>query len=209
MSESSGSGEDRREYARIEIHAPVRIRPLTADEAEVLGHELAEQPSYRETLGTVGPPDPASQEVPDWERLALRTLLERLDALEGMVTRIAEELNVNVSGGGVWIHGETVNLSGAGAGLRVPSPLPVGTPVEVLLTLPGRRMGHVRLGAEIACHVRADGERVPVGQHHLGIKFVSIHKNDRESIIHYTFVRQRQQIRALRRVTPQNPSDDS
>lgn len=67
-------------------------------------------------------------------------------------------------------------------------------------------MGHVRLGAEIACHVPADGDRVPVGQHHLGIKFVAINKNDRESIIHYTFVRQRQQIRALRRATFQDRS---
>jgi c-di-GMP-binding flagellar brake protein YcgR len=108
-------------------------------------------------------------------------------------------MGIEAAAGSGWILGETADLSGGGVGLRLPVSLELGTALEIDLTLPGRRTGHVRVGGEVVCHVPADGDAVPVGRHHLGVKFVAIHEADRESIIHHTFVKQRALIREMRR----------
>jgi hypothetical protein len=174
-----------------------------------LRQELEAEPTYRETLGVGAGPQEPSGDPQDWERLALRTILERLDGLEALVGRIAEALEVDVAASSGWILGETEDLSGGGVGLRLPVSLPIGKPLEIELTLPGKRTGHVRLGGEVVCHVPADGDTVPVGRHHLGVKFVSLHEADREAVIHYTFVKQRAQIREMRREEQTSPEESS
>lgn len=199
MSQDEDRWRERRSFARVSVKAPVRVRPLDGEGMRDLARELEAAPSYRETLGLGFGQEPGQGEQEKWERLALRTILQRLDGLEALVGRIAEALEVEFGGQVGWILGETADLSGGGVGLRLPVSLPIGQGLEMELTLPGRRTGHLRLGGEVACHVPADGSSVPVGRHHIGVKFVVLHEADREAIIHYTFVKQRAMIREMRR----------
>ena len=183
----------RRQFARVTLLAPVRLRPVDRAEAEAIGRRLALEPSYAERPRLEGLRRPGESYT--WEQAALATLVARLDALESAVGRIADALGVDLSDPRHWIEGETTSLSGSGLGARVPQVVPEGTLVDLELTLPGDPAASVRALGRAIHVVRPDGRVLPVGRFDVGIAFEAIHDEDREAVIRYTFRVQRAMLR--------------
>ncbi|MDQ7087436.1 MAG: PilZ domain-containing protein [Acidobacteriota bacterium] len=184
-----------RSFARVDVRIPVRLQILDAQQAAELAERLEMEPTYAQKLSI---DHPGREARSSWERLALYTLIERLEKLERGLEKIADNLGVSLADGPEWIEGETVSLSGSGAGLRLPRKLEEGTPVEVEFTLLGEPTGVVRILGHIVTLVHPDGDRLPVGRYHLGVAFDAFHDDDRQAIIRYTFAQQRAQIREMR-----------
>ncbi len=188
--------ETKRSFARVEVTLPVRVRKIDPVEAQKLAERLELEPSYTERLSA----DLANRRGGEssWERLAILTMLEKIEKLEKGLETIAGSLGVSLGEPGTWIEGETVSLSGSGMGLRLAQRLEEDTLVEVEITLLGETTGTVRLLGRIIILVNPDGQELPVGRFHLGISFETFNKEDREAIVHYTFRLQRAQIREMR-----------
>lgn len=184
-----------RSFARVDVRIPVRLQVLDPQQATEVAERLDMEPTYVQKLSVS---HPARQGSSSWEQLALYSLMERLDCLERGIEKIADHLGVSLDDGPEWIEGETVTLSGSGAGLRLPRKLDEGTPVEVEFTLLGEPTAVVRVLGHIVTLVRPDGDQLPVGRYHLGVAFDAFHDEDRQAIIRYTFAQQRAQIREMR-----------
>ena len=184
-----------RAFARIEVRVPARVRVLVPAEARILAERFCVEPTYYEKLSIE---HPGKQGHASWERLALFNAMERLERLEVQIGKIADALSVDLSESELWLKGETVSLSGSGAGVWLPQKLEEDTPVVLELTLLGEPTGVVRLLGHVVTLVHPDGEKLPVGRYHLGIAFDAYHKDDREAVVRYTFARQRAQIREMR-----------
>jgi len=185
-----------RSFARVEVRLPVRVRTVNAEEARAIGERLGLEPSYTERLSTESAASTSAKH--SWERLAMLTLLERMERLEAGLETVAKALGVNLNESGAWLEGETVSLSGSGMGLRLSQQLEEGTLVEIEVTLLGETTGMVRLLGRIVALGQPDGAEVPVGRFHLGVSFEVFHEEDQEAIVHYTFRMQRAQLRELR-----------
>lgn len=183
-----------RAFARVETSLPLRLRPLGADEAADLASRLQREASYREEVAPVDLPSGGETDG-NWERAALRTVIDRLDRLERMVRALGSAVGADLDFDSEWIEGETVAFSGSGVGAFVATLLPEGQLVEVELSLVGSTTAKVRALGRIASIVRPDGEAYPVGRFHLGVAFEAIHEADREAVIRYTFRVQRAQLR--------------
>ena len=183
-----------REFARIDKTLSVRLRVLGEDQATSLALEVLDEPSIRRGLLS-------DSRLPDdgdatWERRALATLLVGMERLRREVDRLAALVDQEDAAVSDWIAGETVSVSGSGLAVLIPRNLDTGTLVELDLQL--RREVDTRLHAigRVASLVLPDGDRYPVGRFHLGVAFETIHDQDREALIRYTF---REQRRSLRR----------
>ena len=182
-----------RSFARTEVRIPVRLRPISEDEAEPLASRFAMEPTYRERISFDARPGAAREK--SWERAALLSLHERTERLEWMLRRIADKLGVDLRDSNHWIEAETVNLSGSGLGVFAPERLPEGSFVEVELNLVGDPSAEVHAVGRVVSLVHPDGDSLPVGRWHLGIGFHGIHEEDREAVVRYTFRIQRAQLR--------------
>ncbi len=193
MTDHDHPGTGARSFARTAVRIPVRLRPLGEEEAERLAERFEMEPTYVERISFDSRPSASREKT--WERAALLSLHERTERIEWMLRRIADRLGVDLRDSGHWIEGETINLSGAGLGVRVPERLPEGSMVELELHLVGDPSAEVRAVGRVVSLVHPDGEDLPVGRWHLGIGFHGIHEEDREAVVRYTFRIQRAQLR--------------
>lgn len=189
------SGSQARNFARVAVSLPVRLRPLDEAESRRIATRLLAEPSYREELPLSGA---LPGEAGHFEHAALRSLLERMDALEALLGRVAAAVGVEPDINEGWTEGEAVACSGAGLGALVPTRFAENTPLEVELTLLGEPRATVRALARTVSLVMPDGDRLPVGRFHLGLAFETIHEADREAVVRYTFRVQRAQLRDRR-----------
>ncbi|MDH3283364.1 MAG: PilZ domain-containing protein [Acidobacteriota bacterium] len=189
----STATDRRRSFARVDKQVPVRIRIIDDAEAKVLADRFGAEPTYSERV--IADPNARGAEGSQWDRAALSSILAQLERLERAVGRIAESLSVDLSDAGLWIEGNTVNLSGAGLGVHVPERIEEDSRLELEMTLIGDPTIVLRAVGRVVSLVRPDGDSLPVGRYHLGIGFHAINEEDREALVRYTFKLQREHLR--------------
>ncbi len=183
----------RRAFARVSKQLPVRIRMLDENEAQTLAERFMNEPTYTERV--IADPKMRMTEAGHWDRAALSSILSQLDRLETVVARIAEALKVDVHDAGVWMEGHTVDLSGSGLGVHVSERIVQDAMLEVEMTLLGDPTIILRAVGRAVSLVTTDESEIPVGRFHLGIAFETIHEDDRQALVRYTFKLQRELLR--------------
>lgn len=190
------SVDTRRAFARVSKQLPVRIRLLDAGQARTLAERVLSEPTYTERV--VADPKVRTAETGQWDRAALSSIIAQLDRLERAVARIAESLQVDLHDAGVWMEGHTVDLSGAGLGVHVSERIEQDAMLEVEMTLLGDPTIVLRAVGRAVSLVKPEAGSIPVGRFHLGIAFESIHEEDRQALVRYTFRLQREELRRRR-----------
>lgn len=188
--------DSRRAFARVSKQLPVRIRMLDENEAQTLAERFTNEPTYTERV--IADPKMRSTETNQWDRAALSSIIAQLDRLETAVARIAEALKVDVHDAGVWMEGHTVDLSGSGLGVHVSERIEQDAMLEVEMTLLGDPTIILRAVGRAVALVNSEGSEIPVGRFHLGIAFQTIHEDDRQALVRYTFRLQRELLRRRR-----------
>jgi hypothetical protein len=91
---------------------------------------------------------------------------------------------------------QEINLSGGGMRLKMPSPVPIGSVMQVDLYLPLAPLRVITAAAEVLrCNeITLRLEKKPV--YVIAMKFILIDEKDRESIIAYIFTEQRLQLQS-------------
>ncbi len=185
--------KESREFARIPKRLPVRVRVVDVHEARELTDELLEEPSIRRGILT-DTRLPSDVEI-TWERRALATLLERVEQLTLEVERIASSVDTGDETDNGWISGETASISGSGIAVFLPVNLEPDTLIEIEMRLRDDLGARLRALGRVASLVPPDGDQYPVGRFHLGVAFETLHEQDQQALVRYTFKEQRRTLR--------------
>ena len=187
------TSRESREFARVPKRLPVRVRIVDVPEARELTAELLEEASIRPGILT-DTRLPSDLEV-TWERRALATLLERVEELTREVEHIASCVDTGEDTASDWIAGETASISGSGLAIFLPVNLETDTLVEIEIRLRDDLGARLRALGRIASLVPPDGDQYPVGRFHLGLAFETLHEQDQQALVRYSFKEQRRTLR--------------
>jgi hypothetical protein len=184
-------------FARVEDSLPVRVRALAADRAADLSRRyqgVAAQPADRTAATRREPAGP--------DQLLLQELINRVDRLEDMVSRVARAVGVVDEDQSGWLCGETLTISGSGVGVSLAEPIPEGTPVEIELTLTDDPAPVIRATGRVASAPQPADFPFGGSRWRVGIGFTGINPGDREALVRHTFRLQRAQLRERKAETP-------
>lgn len=190
-------GEDKRQYARTEEEFPIEYTPISKEEYARLSPDYArwrtadrgETPlnpeSFLETLRAKGA-EPRELEL-------LRQVARMFGIVERKVDRLLSLMDKKGSPGEME-KGTCRDLSGSGMRFSCQWPLTKGWLIKVVIPLPPLHPVTVSALAEV---VDSRPAAQPSGSepHDVAVRFVSIHEDDREELIAYSFKRQRELAR--------------
>jgi len=190
--ESQSAMEQRRKLTRVECYIPFRYRVLSEEEFSRAQKLIMEKPS---------PTEGAYFDFA-WTREAHyndilsdplgRLLMEINFKLDRLLFTLGKQSPEGFNEG----QAEELNLSGSGLAFKAQSEIPLGTVMEVEFALPLFPSAHIRALGEVVRveKLQADSSNL---DWMIGIEFMAINEADREEIIRYTFIRQRQLLRNL------------
>jgi hypothetical protein len=166
---SSGSGDERREFFRVDARLPIRVVSLGPRDSDRLALEI-KSPKQPE----MNPSDPV--------------LADRLDRMERKLDRVLAALDENVLSP-LWEgDAQSVSISGAGVGVEVEDSLASASEVLVEILLPETPSRHVRA---IARPVELGVADCP----ETAFAFEVIAEQDRDAIVRFSQEIQRLSLR--------------
>lgn len=189
--EKQSANEQRRKHIRVECYIPFRYRLLSGEklsreknlimekldpgESTYFDFAWSREGNYNEILS-----DPIG-----------RLLMEINFKLDRLLFATGRQTPDGFNEG----QAEELNISGSGLAFKARDEVPLGAILEVEFALPLFPSAHIHALGEV---VRM--ERLQTGSSALhwmiGVHFVAISEADREEIIKYTFIRQRQYLRS-------------
>lgn len=172
---------ERRNFVRVSATLPLEIKVITREEAERL------KDCYSIPWEGLTPLDvKARLEHSDLPQPLVDVLLEVNRKLDLILSIVSSGEECRRVAGGEW---REVEISGTGLGFFWDKFLPPGTVLDIKFLLPTVPFRPIRALGEV---VRAEERR---GKTWLGVKFTLLREEDREEIVRFTFLKQKELLR--------------
>jgi hypothetical protein len=185
--------DEKREYVRVAFSTHAHIRRLSASAVERMRSSKKAIRAIRDghtpqTQGATWMPDP----------LFLSNLAEYLSEIDEKLDKILQILERDAAAPdqvGLKVF-ETLDISGSGVRMVVDGSVSVGELLHVSLRIPDFPLGLFRVCGEV---VHTSGDRGETeNRFKVGIKFLDLSEEERETLIAFTFRQQRERIRQMK-----------
>ena len=181
------SGEDRREYFRVDDSVVLDYRVISEQELPVLAEQLRGRPSRFTAAAEFAASSRQMNRLLHKIRRLSPDLVRYLEAVDSKLNTLArlflmEELDPPQQ------SARKVSLSAGGIGFCARKPLTAGDLVELRLVLLPSQTGVLSLGRVVYCEPCSDGDaEFP---HFVAIEFDRLREADRELLVRHLFGRQ-------------------
>jgi len=192
------SRPEKRQYARTEISIKARIELLEPDAARIIKSRKAADSDIRGNRPSPFPVSDFSTSADDKMDHILHSIYllnEKLDRVIDMLEEKNGKKFLRVK--------ETKNISGNGMSLILLDPVAEGQILNISLSIPGFPLGVFNSYGEVIWTKKSDknGNRF----FEIGVQFININENQRESLIAYAFSEQRKSIRKCKEEKNNHP----
>jgi hypothetical protein len=173
-----------REFFRVSVRVPARLRLLAAEESEQVREEIRRAPTIWSLSEASSIEAIASRPAPSAERALAGAVLE----LAGQVSLLRAR---SFEPGGPMVVATVVELSGGGGQLEAASPLERGQRFELWIEPNPLAAPPLRAVAEVVRHLDSTGQ-------HVAFRFDGIHPQDQDRLVAWLYGVQREALRPAR-----------